>query len=128
VKDKFGIANLTDVPSGMITAPRIQECPVQMEAELQAVHPLAADDENQHGKIVTMEFRILRVYLDEAILMKGSANRVNPDKWKPLIMSFQKFYGLGEQVHPSRLATIPEALYHSPDMDKARRKTEDLIR
>lgn len=127
VKNKFGIANLTDVPSEMITAPRIQECPVQMEAQLQAVHSLAEDDENQCGKIVTMEFRILRVYLDQTILMKDSFNRVNPDAWKPLIMSFQKFYGLGDQVHPSKLATIPEVLYHSPDMDKARRKSADLI-
>ena len=126
VKDKFGIANLTEVASETITAPRIQECPVQMEAILQAVHSLAEDDENQKGKTVTMEFRILRVYMDETILVKGTANRVNPDEWKPLIMSFQKFYGLGDQVHPSRLATIPEALYHSPDMDKARRKSGDF--
>jgi flavin reductase (DIM6/NTAB) family NADH-FMN oxidoreductase RutF len=127
VKDKFGIANLTNVPSETITAPRIKECPVQMEAKLQAIHSVAEDDENQNGKILTMEFRILRVYLDQAIIMKDYSNRVNPDKWKPLIMSFQKFYGLGEQVHPSKLSTIPEVLYHSPDMDKARRKTEDLI-
>jgi flavin reductase (DIM6/NTAB) family NADH-FMN oxidoreductase RutF len=126
VKDKFGIANLTDVSSETVTAPRIQECPVQMEAKLQAIHSIAEDDENQSGKILTMEFRILRVYLDQNILMKGSFNRVNPDKWKPLIMSFQKFYGLGDQVHPSRLATIPEVLYHSPDMDKARRKAEEF--
>jgi flavin reductase (DIM6/NTAB) family NADH-FMN oxidoreductase RutF len=126
-KDKFGIANLTAVPSETITAPRIQECPVQMEAWLQAIHSLAEDDENQNGKILTMEFRILRVYLDQAILMNGSNNRVNPDKWKPLIMSFQKFYGLGDQVHQSKLATIPEVLYHSPDMDRARKKSEDLI-
>jgi flavin reductase (DIM6/NTAB) family NADH-FMN oxidoreductase RutF len=122
VKDKFGIANLTKVPSETITAPRIQECPVQMEAKLQAIHSIAEDDENQNGKILTMEFRILRVYLDQTILMKGSINRVNPDKWKPLIMSFQKFYGLGEQVVSSRLATIPEILYHSPDLDRARIK------
>jgi flavin reductase (DIM6/NTAB) family NADH-FMN oxidoreductase RutF len=126
VKDKFGIANLKDIPSETVTAPRIQECPVQMEAKLQAIHSIAEDDENQSGKILTMEFRILRVYLDQNILMKGSFNRVNPDKWKPLIMSFQKFYGLGDQVHPSRLATIPEVLYHSPDMDKARRKAEEF--
>jgi hypothetical protein len=74
-----------------------------------------------------MEFRILRVYLDHTIIMKGSNNRVNPDKWKPLIMSFQKFYGLGDQVHSSKLSTIPEVLYHSPDMDKARIKSEDLV-
>ena len=127
VKDKFGIANLTNVPSEMITAPRIKECPVQMEAILQAIHSIAEDDENQNGKILTMEFRILRVYLDQTIIMKDSNNRVNPDKWKPLIMSFQKFYGLGDQVHPSKLSTIPEFLYHSPDMDKARRKAKELI-
>ena len=126
VKDKFGMANLTDVPSETITAPRIKECPVQMEAKLQASHPIAEEDENQNGKTLTMEFRILRVYLDQAILTEGSSNRVNPDKWKPLIMSFQKFYGLGDQVHPSRLAIIPEVLYHSPDMDKARKKSEDF--
>jgi flavin reductase (DIM6/NTAB) family NADH-FMN oxidoreductase RutF len=127
VKDKFGIANLTNTPSETITAPRIKECPVQMEAKLQAIHPIAEDDENQNGRILTMEFRILRVYLDHTIIMKGSNNRVNPDKWKPLIMSFQKFYGLGDQVHTSKLSTIPEVLYHSPDMDKARRKSEDLV-
>jgi len=127
VKDKFGIANLTNTPSEMITAPRIKECPVQMEAKLQAIHAIAEDDENQNGKILTMEFRILRVYLDQAIIMKDSNNRVNPDKWKPLIMSFQKFYGLGDQVHTSKLSTIPEVLYHSPDMEKARRKSEQLV-
>jgi hypothetical protein len=45
---------------------------------------------------------------------------VRIDKWRPLIMSFQKFYGLGGQVYDSRLAEIPEILYHSPDMDRAR--------
>ena len=94
-----------------------------MEAKLQAIHSIAEDDENQNGKILTMEFRILRVYLDQTILMKGSFNRVNPDKWKPLIMSFQKFYSLGDQVHASRLASIPESLYHSPDLDRVRKRT-----
>jgi hypothetical protein len=34
-------------------------------------------------------------------------------------MSFQKFYGLGRQVHASTLAQIPEAMYRSPDVDRA---------
>jgi flavin reductase (DIM6/NTAB) family NADH-FMN oxidoreductase RutF len=126
-KDKFGIANLTPVLSETITAPRIKECLVQMEARLQVIHSIAEDDENQNGKILTMEFRILRVHLEEFILMQGSTNRVDPDKWKPLIMSFQKFYGLGDQIHQSKLSTIPELLYHSPDMDKARRKFDPAV-
>jgi hypothetical protein len=43
-----------------------------------------------------------------------------PDAWRPLIMSFQKFYGLGPQVHPSTLATIPERMYRGPDIERAR--------
>jgi len=126
VKSKFELANLKPVVSDTITAPRIAECPVQMEAILQAAHPIAEDDEAQNGKILTMEFRIQRVYLEESILMNGSSKRVDPDKWKPLIMSFQKFYGLGGQVHPSNLSKIPEILYHSPDMDKARKEFETM--
>jgi flavin reductase (DIM6/NTAB) family NADH-FMN oxidoreductase RutF len=119
-KFKFELAGLTPVFSETITAPRIRECPVQMEAVLQKIHPLAEEDEKQNGKILTIEFRVQRVYLDDSVLMDGFPNRVDPDKWKPLIMSFQKFYGLGSQVYESRLAEIPESLYHSPDMDKAR--------
>lgn len=119
-KDKFRLAKLTPELSDIVSAPRIKECPVQMEASLQAIHGIAEEDDQQKGKILTMEFRIQRIYLEETIL-NGSGKRVDPDKWKPLIMSFQKFYGLGHQVHQSNLATIPEILYHSPDMDKVRK-------
>jgi hypothetical protein len=63
--------------------------------------------------------KMVRVHLDEAILMDGHPNRVDPDKWRPLMMSFQQFYGLGEQVHPSTLARIPERLYRTPDIEAA---------
>ena len=122
VSDKFKLAGLNPIPSKAIPPPRIDECPVQMETSLIAVHGIANEDEQQKSKILTMELRVLLVHLEESILMKGTTNRVDPDKWKPLIMSFQKFYGLGAQVHESVLATIPEILYHSPDMDQARRK------
>ena len=55
--------------------------------------------------------------------MEGDRNRIDPDKWKPLIMSFQKFYGLAPgQIHDSTLGRIPESLYRSPDVDRARRR------
>lgn len=120
VQDKFSLAGLHAVPSETIPAPRIKECPVQMEASLAAIHGIAENDELISGNIVTIEFRILRVHLEESILMQGSDKHVDPDKWKPLIMSFQKFYTTGDEVLPSRLSAIPEILYHSPDMDRAR--------
>lgn len=118
--DKFGIAGLTPVPSQKVSAPRVMECPVQMEAHVAAIHPIGEDNEQQRGRIVTMELKIAQVYLEESITMIGDANRVDPDKWRPLIMSFQQFYGLGAQVHDSSLASIPEYKYRSPDIDNAR--------
>jgi len=121
VKDKFRLADLTPQGSETIRTPRVMECPVQLEAKLEAVHGLAENDEAVRGKIVTFELRIQRVHVEESLLMDGHANRIDPDKWRPLIMSFQKFYGLGGQVQPSTLATIPERLYQSPDVERARK-------
>ncbi|SHE65676.1 hypothetical protein SAMN04488522_101831 [Pedobacter caeni] len=36
-------------------------------------------------------------------------------------MSFQQFYGLGEQVHVSTLSSISEDLYRSPDVERAKK-------
>jgi flavin reductase (DIM6/NTAB) family NADH-FMN oxidoreductase RutF len=119
-KEKFDIAGLTPIPSETVAAPRVLECPVQMEAKVEAVHGVAEDEPQQRGRIVSIEVRIQRVYLDDAIIMEGHPDRVDPDKWRPLIMSFQQFYGLGPQVHPSTLAEIPERLYYSRDIDRAR--------
>ncbi len=117
VRDKFSQARLTPQSSDTVSAPRIRECPVQMEARLESIHGIAENNPKEKGKILTMEFIIQRVYLEESIIMRGYNNRVDPDKWKPLIMSFQKFYGLGDQIQNSKLAQIPEYLYHSQDMD-----------
>lgn len=118
--DKFGTAGLTPVPSETVDAPRVLECPVQLESVVAAVHGLAEDDPIQKGRLVTIEVRIQRVHLEESILMPGVPDKVDPDKWRPLIMSFQEFYGLGPQVHDSTLAQIPEILYRSPDVERAR--------
>lgn len=124
VKDKFAHAQLHAAASQTVQPPRVQECPVQMEAAVEAVHPLAQEDGLLRGAVLVFEVRIQRVHLCDSILMHGEANRVDPDKWRPLIMSFQKFYGLAPgQVHDSTLGTVPEKLYRSPDVDRARAAT-----
>ena len=117
---KFETARLTPVPSQVVAAPRALECPVQMEAVLAAHHGLM-EDSPRKGASMAIEVRIVRVHAAPQVLMEGEPNRIDPDKWRPLIMSFQKFYGLApEQVHGSELARIPEALYRSPDVERAR--------
>lgn len=120
VRDKFERAGLTGLGSELVSPPRVAEAPVQLEAVIEAIHSIAEADDAKRGQILTIETRIVRVHLDPSILLNGDPNRIDPDKWRPLIMSFQKFYGLGAQLHSSRLATIPEAVYRSPDVDRAR--------
>ncbi len=121
VRDKFGVSGFTPEAALAVAAPRVRECPVQLEAVVEAVHGIADDDAALRGRLLNIEVRVVRVHLDESIVMDGHPNRVDPDRWRPLIMSFQKFYGLArEQLHPSALASIPEAMYRSPDVDRAR--------
>lgn len=119
-RDKFAISGLTPVASETVSPPRVLECPVQLEARVEATHGVAEDDAAQRGRVVTFEVRIQRVHVEEAILMQGERDRIDPEKWRPLIMSFQHFYGLGPQLHDSTLARIPEAMYRGPDIARAR--------
>jgi flavin reductase (DIM6/NTAB) family NADH-FMN oxidoreductase RutF len=111
VADKFGIAGLTALESERVNAPRVRECPVHLEATLESVHPLAVRDDDRRGALVAFELRIVRVHVDESIRMSGHADRIDPERWRPLIMSFQQFFGLGEIVHDSTLSRIPETVY-----------------
>jgi flavin reductase (DIM6/NTAB) family NADH-FMN oxidoreductase RutF len=109
--DKFGAAGLTPAASCEVQPPRVAECPVQLEAVLTESRPLGTWDHARPSTAVAIEVRIVRVHLDESILMDGHDNRVDPTKWRPLIMSFCEFFSLGAKVHASRLAEIPEAAY-----------------
>lgn len=117
---KFKISGLTPIDSFVVNAARVQECPVQLEAELKKINPLGEDNPMQKGRLVSFELRILKVHLDEEILMKGCDNRVDPDLWRPLIMSFQQFYGLGNRIDKSVLATVPEHTYKTNDLEYSR--------
>ena len=110
-RDKFHIAGLTPVASHVVMPPRAHECPVQLEAVLEATHPLATSDPDRKGNLVALEMRIVRVHVDSTICMAGYDDRIDPARWRPLIMSFCQFFGLGEMVHPSTLAQIPESAY-----------------
>jgi len=111
VLNKFKIADLTPMDSEVVSTPGILECPVALEAIVKEIHPIGEDNEKMRSRIVTIELEIVNVRVHPEILKEGKSNQIDPDKWKPLIMSFQHFYGLGDQVHPSKLAEIPEKLY-----------------
>lgn len=105
VADKFAEAGLTPIDADLVRPPRAAECPIQMEATLHDVHGIGPG-----GGAVALELAVERVHADESIL--AEPDRIDPDAWRPLIMSFQQFYGLSpDRLQPSELARIPEALY-----------------
>ena len=105
---KFDRAGLTPAPSEAVAPPRVAECPVQMEATVEHIHSYGDTNPSVRTKIAAIELRIRRIHAHPSILLDGDPRRVDPDRWRPLIMSFREFYGLGGKLRPSRLAETPE--------------------
>jgi flavin reductase (DIM6/NTAB) family NADH-FMN oxidoreductase RutF len=108
--DKFRTAGLTGVASAMVRPQRILECPLHLEAVLENVHPFGHGPDRSPG-CRAFEVRVIRVHVKETLVVAGAENHIDPDKWRPLIMSFCHFYGLTGQIHESTLAEIPDEAY-----------------
>jgi flavin reductase (DIM6/NTAB) family NADH-FMN oxidoreductase RutF len=98
--DKFDLAGFTPMKSESVTPPRVRECAVQMEGIVHDFQPF--------GKNVSanaFEVHIVKLHVDEKLLVSGGARpHIDPLRWRPLVMSFCRFFGLGGEAHPSRLA------------------------
>lgn len=111
VQDKFAHASLTPLPSSTSSTPGIAECPSIMEAELVAEHSWFKDQPTE-GACLSFELHVTRVKVREELKMTGFKNRIDTDKWKPMIMMFSELYGLRDgKVVESVLASIEEELY-----------------
>ncbi|MFF1542615.1 flavin reductase family protein [Streptomyces sp. NPDC058291] len=99
--DKFAAAGLSPMPSLVVSAPRVAECPVQLEARVTRTHPFEEEDSG----LVAIETRVVRVHVEEELLVPGNQRHIDPDRWDPLVMKFCEYYGDGRHLRPSRLAT-----------------------
>jgi len=98
--DKFGTAGLTPMPALLVAPPRIAECPVHMEGVVHDVRPFG-----RNVAANAFEVHIVKLHVDESLLADGPKPHIDAGRWRPLIMSFCRFFGIGGEVHPSRLAT-----------------------
>jgi len=99
--DKFGVSGLTPLAPHTVRPPRVQECPIHLEATLVRVHPF-----EEPSSLVAMEVRIDKVHIEDSLLMDGHPHYVDPAKWNPMIMNFCEYFGLSEQRPASRLAPV----------------------
>ena len=109
--DKFTAAGLTPQASDVVAPPRVLECQVQMEAQVVDIRPFAAGDARMPVAACMVELQLLKVHVAPNLLLEPEGHRIDPDRWKPLIMSFRQFHSVGERLQPSRLAEAPEEAY-----------------
>jgi flavin reductase (DIM6/NTAB) family NADH-FMN oxidoreductase RutF len=99
---KFAVSGFTAMPSEVVRPPRIRECPIQLEGIVHDVRPF--------GKNVSanaFEVHVVKLHVEESLLVPGSdpgRPHIDPTRWRPLIMTFCRFFGTGGELHPSRLA------------------------
>lgn len=109
--DKFATAGLTAAPAAPSWPQAVAECPVQLEAEVVQLRPFATHDVRMAVPAVAVEVRVLRVHVDESLLVPGHPHRIDAERWRPMIMSFRQLYGRGASLGRSGLARGPEEAY-----------------
>ena len=92
---KFEAAGLTPLPSCDVAPPRVMECPIQLEARLRVVTPLADEP-----AAAAAEVRVVRVHAHEEIVT-CNGRHIDPAAWRPLIYNFRHYFGLGDELGKS---------------------------
>lgn len=90
-KDKYGVSELTPVPSEKVKPSRIAECPIQIEA---IVKNIRVPEYSPDYAIVETESRRFHAHND--IIIDG--HHIDTEKWSPLIYNFRHYFGLGDEL------------------------------
>lgn len=88
---KFEAAGLTPQPSELVSAVRVRECPVQLEATVNAIHRPA------DGGFAIVEAAVRRVHVAAELVIDGTQH-VDLEHWRPLFYLFRHYFGIGEEV------------------------------
>lgn len=97
--DKFAVAGLTRQRADLVAAPRVAECPIQLECRVSAAHPFGPEP----ARATAFQVEVLRTHVADELIIPGTTH-VDPLGWDPLIMKFCELFGGGEPAHDSRLA------------------------
>jgi flavin reductase (DIM6/NTAB) family NADH-FMN oxidoreductase RutF len=89
---KFEAAGLTPQASEVVTPPRVAECPLQLEAEVVGITPIGAD-----ATAASVEARVVAVHAMPALVIEGT-QRIDPERWSPLLYVFRHYFGTGGEL------------------------------
>lgn len=110
-KDKFIDSGFTPIKEGLEFINRIDECQVHLAATVKNINEFAKSDSRMAIPAYAVELQITQVNASPEILLSDNKNKIDPNKWNPLIMNFRKLYSLSAELNESRLAIKSEDLY-----------------
>ncbi|MDO4697488.1 MAG: flavin reductase family protein [Pasteurellaceae bacterium] len=86
--DKFQRGHFTAQPSTQIKPSRILECPLQAETTVMHI--------SEREGYAIVELKIVQVHAEQSLIFAD--NKIDPEKWKPLIYNFRHYQGLTEML------------------------------
>lgn len=91
--DKLALAGWHAVPSLTVAAPRIAECPLQLEALMlhHTFRPLEAWRDDAHGFTI-IELEVLHVHAHADVVIPGTQH-IDPARYAPLFYLFRHYVG-----------------------------------
>lgn len=95
---KFALAGWHALPSQVVAAARIAECPLQLEARLchALPRPLTAWRDRAGGYTV-LELEVVRVHAQADIVLAGTQH-IDPSRYHPLFYVFRHYFGRGPRL------------------------------
>lgn len=92
--DKWAPSGFTPQPSDIVAPPRIAECAIQCEAEVQAIHQPAGPDGES--------FRIVETYVRtihaERSILDPATGHIDTSAWSPALYVFRDYFGTGPRL------------------------------
>lgn len=90
--DKWRLGGFTQRKSEIVRPPRIDECPVQLEARVTNMTPLDSE-----GDATIVHAKVLRTHVHDTLAVPGSSH-INLDAWKPIYYTFRHYFSQGERA------------------------------
>ncbi|GAB2742785.1 flavin reductase family protein [Kitasatospora kifunensis] len=105
--DKFAAAGLRPQPAQLVAAPRVAECPIQLEARAERVRPGVGEG------FVIVEANVLKVHAERHLVVPGTSY-IDPGAWSPLIYNFRHYFGLGPELGHTYRSQTPTTRRAAP--------------
>lgn len=96
--DKFSLGGFTALASETVKAPRIAECPLQLEVIVTGfLSDNSGGNPGDSAPHTVAEVEVLRVHAHEDIVVPGS-DHIDTEKWKPLLYVFRHYFSTGADL------------------------------